>query len=311
MATTTSITSTYAGEFAGKYIQAALLSSPTLGNGTITIKPNVKYKEVVKKLATSSILANATCDFTDTGTIALTERVLTPKELQVNVELCKRDFHSDWEAIQMGYSAWDVIPKNFNDFLIANLAQSVGAAIETGIWAGLDAAGSFSGFTVLFKADSAVLDVSGTTITSANVMGELAKVVARIAATNIYTSGEKPTIYAATDVIANYLIALGGYGASGLGSNGYMNQGPTNVQNAQLFYAGLPIVEAPGLATSEIVCAQKSNLWFGTGLVNDTNFVGVLDMESTDLSQNVRYAMRFTAGVQYGIGAEIAYYWIY
>jgi hypothetical protein len=30
MATTTSITTTYAGEFAGKYIAAALLSAPTL-----------------------------------------------------------------------------------------------------------------------------------------------------------------------------------------------------------------------------------------------------------------------------------------
>ena len=49
MATTTSITTTYAGEFAGEYISAALLSANTLENGGITIKPNVKYKEVLKK----------------------------------------------------------------------------------------------------------------------------------------------------------------------------------------------------------------------------------------------------------------------
>ena len=48
MATTTSITSTYAGEFAGKYISAALLSGSTLANDIITIKPNIKYKEVLK-----------------------------------------------------------------------------------------------------------------------------------------------------------------------------------------------------------------------------------------------------------------------
>ena len=41
MATTTSITSTYAGEFAGKYISAALLSGSTIENGLITVKPNV------------------------------------------------------------------------------------------------------------------------------------------------------------------------------------------------------------------------------------------------------------------------------
>ena len=45
MATTTSITTTYAGEFAGKYISAALLSGKTLSEGSITVKPNVKYKK--------------------------------------------------------------------------------------------------------------------------------------------------------------------------------------------------------------------------------------------------------------------------
>ena len=63
MATTTSITSTYAGEFAGKYISAALLSGSTIENGGISVKPNVKLKEVIKKVATSGLIANASCDF--------------------------------------------------------------------------------------------------------------------------------------------------------------------------------------------------------------------------------------------------------
>ena len=76
MATTTSITTTYAGEFAGKYISAALLGGTTLSQGLITIKPNIKYKEVVKKLATDGIVKNADCDFSPTSTITLTERII-------------------------------------------------------------------------------------------------------------------------------------------------------------------------------------------------------------------------------------------
>jgi len=49
MATTTSISTTYAGQFSGKYIAAALLSAPTLDKELITLKPNIKYKEVIKK----------------------------------------------------------------------------------------------------------------------------------------------------------------------------------------------------------------------------------------------------------------------
>ena len=49
MATTTSITTTYAGQFAGEYIAQALLSKNTFRGG-VTVKPNIKYKEVLKKL---------------------------------------------------------------------------------------------------------------------------------------------------------------------------------------------------------------------------------------------------------------------
>jgi len=306
--TTVSITSTYAGEFAGKYIQAAFLAGATLGNGTITIKPNIKYKEVVKKLATSAtILADATCDFTATATVTLTERILEPKELQVNLQLCKKDFHSDWDAIQMGYSAFDVLPKTFTDFLIGNLSATVGASIETAVWQGVGGAGSFTGLTTLFKGDATVVDVSGTTITAANVQAELAKVVAAGAALNTTTA----VIYASKSVISNYLISLGGFGSSGLGANGYKGEGPAGSGNAPLYFAGVQIVEAPGMASSEMVMAEPSNLWFGTGLMNDYNKVQVLDMADLDGSENVRFVMRFTAGVQYGIGAEIVYYWIY
>lgn len=309
LSTTTSVTSTYAGEFAGKYIQAALLAGKTLGEGNITIKPNVKYKEVVKKLVTSDLLAAGTCDFTPTGNVTLTERILEPAEFQVNLTLCKKDYRADWEAIQMGYSAFDVLPRNFSDFLIANVSQQVGAALEVGIWQ--HTANVLTGFTMLFANDSDVVDVPGTTITSANVQAELAKVVAEVAGLNIWTAGEKPVLYCATDVVFNYMISLGGFGASGLGANGYKGEGPTGVQNAPLFYAGLQIIETPGLPKGEIVAAQPSNLWFGTGLMGDTNEVKVLDQADIDGSQNVKFVMRFTAGVQYGIGAEIVYYHIY
>ena len=56
------------------------------------------------------------------------------------------------------------------------------------------------------------------------------------------------------------------------------------------------------------MAAQKSNLFFGTGLMSDYNLVKLIDMADTDGSKNVRVIMRFTAGVQYGIGSEIVLY---
>ena len=129
-----SLTTTYAGEFAGDYIAAALLSGSTIANG-ITVKPNVKYKEVIKKVASSAIVADATCDFSLTAdALTLTERILQPEEFQVNLQLCKKDYRNDWEAVSMGFSAYDNMPPKFSDFLISYVAEKVAEKIEQTIF---------------------------------------------------------------------------------------------------------------------------------------------------------------------------------
>jgi hypothetical protein len=307
MATTTSITTTYAGEFAGKYISAALLSADTIEGGGITIKPNVKFKEVMKTLSTDAIVKDATCDFSDTSTITLAEKILQPEEFQVNLELCKKDFHSDWEAISMGYSAFDELPSNFADFLIGHVAAKVAQKTEQTIWTGATAtAGEFDGFGALLAADASVVDVTGTSVTAANVITEMGKVVDAIP-TSVYGK-EDLYIYVASNVARAYVRALGGFGASGLGANGVRNEGTTWFNNQDLAFDGVKIFVASGMADDTMVAAQKSNLFFGTGLLADQNEVKLLDMADLDGSQNVRVVMRYTAGVQIGIGADIVYY---
>ena len=307
MATTTSITTTYAGEFAGKYIAAALLSGTTLDNGLIEIKPNVKYKEVIKKVATDDIVKNAACDFDPTSTLTLTERILQPEEFQVNLQLCKKDFRSDWEAVQMGYSVYDNLPPSFTDFLLAHVAEKVAQRIETNIWAGANAtAGQFDGFTTLFAADGDVVDVVGTSITAANVITEMGKVVDAIPSA-LYGK-EDLTIYVSQKVAKAYVRALGGFGTSGLGANGVDNKGTMWYGQGDLFFDGIRVAMVNGMPSDDMVAAQSSNLYFGTGLLSDSNEVKVLDMGDLDGSQNVRVIMRFTAGIQYGFGSEVVYY---
>ena len=306
MATTTSITTTYAGEFAGDYISAALLSGVTIDNGGITVKPNVKFKEVIKKVATDGIVKDGTCDFADTSTITLTERIIEPKTFQVNLELCKADFRSDWDAIQMGYSAFDNLPASFADFLISHAQEKVAQKIEQNIWGGADAnEGEFDGLVALATADATVVDVVGTTITAANVIDELGKVVDDIPAA-LY-GAEDLNLYVAQNVYRAYVRALGGFASGGQGANGVGGQG-TNQALGNVMFDGVNVFVANGLANNYIVAAEKSNLFFGTGILNDTNEVKVLDMADLDGSQNVRVILRFTATVQYGIGSEIVLY---
>lgn len=306
MATTTSITTTYAGEFAGDYISAALLSGVTIDNGGITVKPNVKFKEVIKKIATDGIVKDGTCDFADTSTVTLTERILEPETFQVNLELCKADFRSDWDAIQMGYSAFDTLPSSFADFLISHAQEKVAQKIEQNIWTGTNAtAGEFDGFLNLFLADADVVDITAEAVTAANVVTELQKVVDAIP-TTIYGSPDLK-LYVSNNVARAYISSLGGFGASGLGANGYEGKGH-NQGFSDLNFGGIPVFVLPAFGSNKVVAAETSNLYFGTGLLNDTNEVKVLDMADLDGSQNVRVIVRFTAGVQYGIGSEIVLY---
>lgn len=302
-----SITTTYAGEFAGKYISAALLSADTIEGGGITIKPNVKYKEVIKNLSTNALVKDAACDFADQSTVTLTERVLTPEEFQVNLELCKKSFHNDWEAVQMGYSAFDSLPPSFADYLIGHIAAKVAQKTEENIWQGATAtAGEFDGFTALLAADSNVIDVTGTTVTAANVITELGKVVDAIP-TAVYGK-EDLYIYVSQSIARAYVRALGGFGASGLGANGVNNAGTTWYNGGDLAFDGVKLFVCSGMPDNDMVAAQKSNLYFGTGLMGDHNEVKLIDMADLDGSQNVRVVMRFTAAVQHGIGADIVYY---
>jgi hypothetical protein len=310
MATTTNVTTTYSGEFSGKYISAALLSGSTIANGGIEVKPNVKYKEVIKKIATDSIVANATCDFTSTSTVTLTERILAPEEFQVNLEFCKKTFKSDFEAIQMGYSAFDNLPPAFADFILAHVVAKVAEKMENNIWKGVNAtAGEFDGFVTLATADAGVIDVASPIaggITAANVIGELGKLVDAIPAA-LYGK-EDLYLYISQSVARDYVRALGGFGASGLGANGTNAQGTQWFNNGSLSFDGVKIFVANGLATDYMMAAQKSNLYFGTGLLSDHNEVKLIDLADIDGSENVRVVMRFTAGVQYGISSDIVLY---
>tara|TARA_R110000823_G_scaffold198696_2_gene329869 strand:- start:25 stop:957 length:933 start_codon:yes stop_codon:yes gene_type:complete len=302
--------STYAGEFAGKYIAAALLSGDTLANNEITILPNVRYKSVLQKASTDDIVRDATCEFkTDQGTLTLTEKVLLAEEFQVNLEICKKELHQSWQALEMGFSAFADAPASFSDFVLAHVSAKVADRMEKNIWSGTNATtGQFDGLAVLLANDAAlpaaqeIAAIAGGVL-AANVIAELGKVVDAIP-TAVYGK-EDLRLYVSSNVGRAYTRALGGF--TGTGNAGYDSKG-TNQVLGNLFFDGVEIVVSKGMSDNTMIAAEKSNLFFGTGLLSDQNEVRVIDMGDTDGSQNIRVIMRFTAGVQYAQVTDIVLY---
>jgi len=315
MATTTTIVTTYAGEKQRGYIATALLSANTIRDGGISVHSNVKYKEPIKQMAVGSdLIKDGTCDFDPTSSVDLTERYLEPEEFQVNMELCKKDFRSDWEAISMGMSAWDNLPRDFESYLVARVIGQVAEENERLIWQGQAAtAGEYAGYIELLENDAslpAANEVTGTTIDATNVVTELGKIVDAAVATNQAIIGKEDFyIYVPQNVYRAYIRSLGGFAANGQGAAGFMDKG-SNQSIAPQVFEGFKLFVANGLPSNVCIAARSSNLWFGTGLMSDQTSLKVKDMEDTDLSQNVRIAMRWTATVNYGIPEEIVTYGI-
>jgi hypothetical protein len=296
------ITTTYAGESAKKYIAAALLEGTTLANGGMTIMPNVKHKSVIQKVDVSGLIANATCDFSDAGTVAISERIITLEEFQVNVKFCTKQFVDSWESAELGASTFKNMPASFGDFIIGNFADQISASVENAIWQGANAsAGQIDGFEVLWAADSDIVDVTATTVTASNVIDELGKILD--AAPNTVYGKEDLTLYVSRNMMKAYVRALAAQGG------GYENR--VNMwydMNTPLTFDGIPLFLANGLSDDTAALAQKSNLYFGTNLVSDMNEVRVIDTSETLGDQNARFVSRFAYGIQYGYGAEIVFY---
>lgn len=310
MATTTSITTTYAGQYAGQIIGQSLLAGNTLANGLVTFKPNIIGSEVVRRLETGTLIADGTCDFSDTSTVTSTERILTPKELQVNLELCKKDWLNDWSGVQMGASAHRNMPSDVQSYIIQRITAKVSAENEVKIWQGAAGAGSYDGFETLLAADAALpaaQEVTGTTVTAANVIDELGKVVDAIPS-SLYGRDDL-YIYVSQNIYRKYKRALGGFGTSGLGAAGYLDRG--NNQDIPVeFFDGVKVAMVNGMSDDVMIAGTADNFWFGTSILSDWNEVKLLDMADLDGSQNFRYIQRFLAGVQYGVVEDIVTYGI-
>jgi len=296
------ITSNYAGEFAGKYIAAAVLSANTIANNGVTLLPNVKYKANIKRLTNSGMITDATCDFTDTGVVSLADKVLTVAEKQVNLQLCKTPFESDWEAVSMGYSAYDNLPTTFSDFFIAKILKDIALDTETFLW------NATNGLGKLLKTDGAQVVGTPLSITAANVITEMGRVVDLIPAA-LY-GREDLRIYVSQNVAKAYVRALGGFSVAATSNAGVNAAGTTWYNGGELTFDGVTIFVANGLPANTMVATTIDNLYVGFGLADDANVVKTIDMADIDGSKNVRFIARFTRGIQVGVGADAVTYGI-
>ena len=294
-------TSNFAGKAAGFYISAALKQANSLDY--LTSIENIKFKSNIQRMAGSGVVADATCDFTGAGTLALTEKVLEPKNLQINLDLCKSTLLDSWEALQMRAGAGAPPPASFDDYVISYMGEIIANATETSIWTGNNGQGQFQGFLdangVLLPtgtgADATVVQSAATgAYDASNIIANLTTAVAAIPVQVM--PKEDLHIYMNPTTYSFYIQAVS--------TLGYVNAYNMNGDYEPVFN-GYKIAVCPGMIANQVVIAEKSNLFFGTDLLSDATRINLLDMSTLDGSDNIRLVARYSGGVQSGVGADI------
>ena len=298
------LTSNYAGKAAGFYISAALKEATSLEH--LTVLQNIKFKENIQKMAGSSLVRNADCNFTNHGNLALTESILTPKNLQINMEICKIDLLSGWEAEQMKAGAWNRNAPKFEDYVISYFTQHIADGVEGSVWSGAAATnGQFEGF---LTAATGAFAVNGNTVPTVNTGGAAVAYDATNIIANLQTiaAAIPSTVYGREDLRIYMNWKTYRLYVSAISALGYVNMYSMNNEYEATF-EGIKLAVVYGMPDNQLVAAQQSNLFFGTDLLSDTTTLKMLDMSPLDGSENLRFIAKYTGGVQVGIGSEVVW----
>tara|TARA_R110000824_G_scaffold136028_2_gene299538 strand:- start:52 stop:918 length:867 start_codon:yes stop_codon:yes gene_type:complete len=276
--------STYVGEHAGSYLNAALRTADSLEY--MTIRENVNHKEVLNNVAGADLVKDQSCGFVEnSATLTLTERVLFVEPFQVNIDLCKTTMLADWTH------------NNQNDFVayaMTFLADSIGDSVEHSIWQGsTGTSGQFDGISATGMTTDASTGIGAAgTYAASNVVLELGNLVAAIPST-IYRK-EDLYIYMSPKTYRFYISAI-----SALAAFPFNHMGQYTPE-----FEGVKIAVCPGVEDDVMYAGTKSNLFFGTSLSSDLTTIKVLDMANLDGSENIRMVATWTAGVQTGVAAD-------
>tara|TARA_R110000744_G_scaffold178174_3_gene297121 strand:- start:1774 stop:2694 length:921 start_codon:yes stop_codon:yes gene_type:complete len=297
------VSSSFAGTAAGFYISAALKQANSLDY--ITLMENVKFKQAIQRIEGASLITEAGCDFVPAGTLAMTEKSIEPKNLMINLDICKSQLLSSWESLQMKAGSGAATPPAFNDYVISHIGEIIAAQTENNLWNGTGAGGTFNGFVgattgwLLPAVDGTVVQsTASAAYSAANIVANLQTLVADI------LGGTAANILGKDDCYIYMNNKTYQFYVSAMSALNYINMSQMN-DTYQPYFEGIKIAVVNGMVDNELVFAETSNLYAATDLISDSTRIDILDMAKLDASDNMRLVARYSMGTQTGVGADI------
>ena len=297
---------TYYGKDAKEFYSNALFGFPTFEG--LTLVPNVKSKIKLAKFNLGNILQSDDCTFSATGEGTLSQKTFEVCDIKINLEYATCTFEQNFmnESMRPGSNTGEVMPDFFQRYILGLVMKQASSSLETLTWKGDTGTSSYpiglcNGLEKIALADSEVIDVSATasTITSANVIGELTRIYNAIPSA-VLLAGDVE-IFASTDIVVAYKLAQ----AAAQAGSGYNYS-----EGQKLSFLGIPIIET-GMTSKKAMAISKANAVLLTDLTSDfkdENGLAVIPQFDKSGAPTVRIVGRFKFAVGYLYGAEVVYY---
>lgn len=257
-----------------EWYDKAYLGSNVAGN--FRLIPGVKDSTKVASNVFASILQDETCTFAATNS-TLTATTVSVCGVKANTSICKSDLETSFISQQMAKGSTNYTVAEFMSHYWDTMSMKIAEEIEAIRWRGNANIGAYTGtsaylalcqgFESKLTASTEVVDVTLTAVTVANVIAVLSAIVAAAPAV---IKGFRKTdlrLYVASNVFLAYQIAT---------SNLYLT-----TPSVDATFAGIKIVEQPGMTDSKVVFTRFDNLVYAFDGEGDSENLVAIDMLKT------------------------------
>lgn len=293
---------TFYGKDAEGFFKKVLTTG--VAKNELSLIPNVKSKIKLAYSDLGNILQADDCSFSATGEGTLNQKTMEVCDLKVNLEYCATTFEANYLSLQLraGSNNEEVMPNSYAEFVVDYVAEKVASDLELTMFKGDTGTASYpyslcDGLVKQLLADASVIDVSATasTITAANVVGELNRVLEAVPA----QVRQQPNF----KIFVSQEIAFAYKQAQAATTGGLFLVG-----DKELNYLGFRLVPTSGLSAKQMIAFNSDKVYFLTDLTSDWDEIIIIPQRNISGARTERFATSLKFGVNYLYGSEIVLY---
>lgn len=282
------------------FYSKAYLSEESIADN-YRLLPGVKDKTKLATVLFSQPLQASSCSFSAPND-DLSAVEISVCALSALAQICQFDIEQSFLALQMAKgSNGDFSVASFMDFYWNEMAKAIGQDIELIRWQGDTESENTTlalcdGYIKGLLADATVVDVANVSITSSNVLAQLALIFAAAPADIIRKKADL-RLYVSTNVANAYELAAA--------------QGNTLTYVTTplaLTYLGVKVVVCEGMPNDHAVLTLKDNLIYAFDAEGDDKALKAVNLADTVAEPYIRTRANMKVGFTHVNGAEVVLY---